>query len=992
MKGMILKSLTFLIIMLSGSVVFSQITVTGVVSDSGGPVPGVNVVVKGTTNGASTDFDGRYTINNVPSDGTLVFSYLGFQTQEAQVNGRTSIDVTLEEDAAELEAVVVVGYGTQSVRDVTGSVASVQAEDFNNGNIASPEELIQGKTAGVQITQTSGEPGAGINLRIRGTSSVRGNNNPLYVLDGVPLSGSDSSAGTGGADIGGASAKNPLNFLNPNDIASIDILKDASATAIYGSRGANGVVIITTKKGKSGKPTLEFSTSVSTASISNRVEVLDRAGFLQAQSDLGGDLSVLDQGADTDWQDLIYRNSFSSNYNVSYGGATDNGRYRMSISYSDQEGIVENSGLERITARVNLSQNFFDERLKLASQVTVSDVDDQRAPISDNANARGDLISAAYYSNPTLAPYDANGVPTLTGSQEQLNPAALLAYIKDNTNTFRTFANLSAEYTILKGLSFNTLIGLDKSVSSRAGAYSPDLVMNGVQDLGRAQIDDLNLTTTLWENYFNYNAQLTDNSTIDAILGYSYQQFKAETKTIIAADFRTSDPSFMLNNIASAQAFGSNTSDFTDELQSFYGRVNYSLMDRYLVTATLRADGSTRFGPDQKYGYFPSFAVAWRLSEEDFVPSDVFSDLKVRVGYGITGNQEIPGNLYVQRTRFGTGTIDNNGVFIPGGDGTVTFNNPDLQWEETSQINIGLDFGFINDRVRGSIDFYRKSTSDLLIQVTSAQPAVTPFFWKNLDADVINEGVEFSIDVNAVESEDFSWDSSFNIAYNRNEVENFNEAPINTGQIDGPGLTGAFAQQIADGQPLYAYFLREFIGFDENGLAEYAGGDVQKFTGDSPLPDFTLGFSNNFSYKDFDLSIFFAGQFGHKIYNNTANALFTVANLSQGRNVSQDTAGLIGVENPFNAADVSTRFLEDGSFIRLQNVTLGYNFNMTNSNIINSLRLYANAQNLFVITDYSGQDPEVSVNKQINGVPSLGIDYTAYPRARTFTLGLNVVF
>ncbi|MDY8134749.1 TonB-dependent receptor [Aquimarina sp. 2201CG5-10] len=991
MKSMILKRLIFLLVFLSGSVMFSQITVTGVVSDANGPIPGINILVKGTSNGSVTDFDGNYSINNVAEDAILVFSYLGFQTQEIAVGGRTTINITMAEDASQLDEVVVVGYGTQSIRDVTGSVASVKAEDFNSGVISSPEELIQGKTAGVQITQTSGEPGAGINLRIRGTSSVRGNNNPLYVLDGVPLSGSDSSAGTGGADIGGASAKNPLNFLNPNDIASIDILKDASATAIYGSRGANGVVIITTKKGKAGNPVLEFSTTVSTSSIANRVEVLDRAGFLAAQTALGADLSVIDQGSDTDWQDLIYRNTFSTNYNLSYGGGNENGRYRLSIGYADQEGIVESSGLERITARLNISQNFFDNKLKLASQVTVSDVDDQRAPISDNANARGDLISASYYSNPTLAPYDSNGLPTSTGSQEQLNPAALLFYIRDNTNTFRTFANLSAEYSFTEELSFKTVIGLDKSVSTRAGAYSSDLEMNGVQGLGRAQIDDLNLTTTLWEAYFNYKKQIGDDHSVDAILGYSYQEFNAETANIIAADFRTSDPEFMINNIASAQAFGANTSDFTDELQSVYGRVNYAYKDRYLLTATLRADGSTRFGPDQKYGYFPSFAAAWRLSEEAFAP-DLFSDLKLRLGYGITGNQEIPGNLYVQRTRFGTGSIDNSGNFIPGGEGAVTFNNPDLQWEETSQINLGVDFGFLDNRITGSLDFYRKSTSDLLIQVTSAQPAVTPFVWRNLDADVINKGIEFSINVNAIEQEHFTWDTSFNISFNDNEVTNYNEAPINTGQIDGPGLTGAFAQQIADGQPLYAYFLREFDGFDSNGIAQYVGGDVQRFTGDSPLPDFTLGFSNNFKYKKFDLSLFFAGQFGHKIYNNNANALFTVANLSQGRNVSTETAGLIGVEDPFNAADVSTRFLEDGSFLRLQNATLGYNFNMQNSKIINAFRLFMNAQNLFVITDYSGQDPEVSVNKQINGVPSLGIDYTAYPRARTFSLGLNVTF
>jgi len=989
MKIKLLKKLILPFALLLGSVIYAQ-TVTGTVSDNSGPVPGVNIIVQGTTTGTQTDFDGNYSLDVGSDDAVLVFSFIGYATQTIPVNGQSVINVTMQEDAAQLDEVVVIGYGSIKSKDATGAVATVKSDDFNGGVIASPEQLIQGKTAGVQITQTSGEPGAGVNIRIRGTSSARSGNNPLYVIDGVPLSGGNTSAGTGGADIGGASAKNPLNFLNPSDIASIDILKDASATAIYGSRGANGVVLITTKNGKAGKSVLEFSSTLSTAAVSNRIELLDREGYLAAQSALGADLNIVDQGADTDWQDEVFRNAFSKNYNVSFGGGNEDGNFRLSLGHDDQEGVVENSGLERTSARFNARQNFFDNKLKFATQITVSDVNDVRAPIADNANARGDLISATYYSNPTLAPYDSDGEPTLTGSQEQLNPVALLKYIVDETNTFRTLANLSAEYSLTDDLSVKTVVGLDKSVSTRAGAYSSLLQMNGVEGFGRAQIDGLDLTSRLVELYFNYNKDIDDDNNISALLGYSFQDFKTETSFTIGGDFRSTDPNFMINNIASAQAFGANSSNYTDELQSYFGRVNYSHKGKYLLTATLRADGSTRFGPDKKYGYFPSFAAAWRLSDEDFIP-ETFTDLKLRLGYGVTGNQEIPTNLYAQRTRFGNPSIDNGGNIIAGADGAVTFNNPGLQWEETSQFNVGLDFGFLDSRLTGSVDYYRKNTTDLLIQVSSAQPAVTPFVWENLPADVINEGVEFSINFNAINEQDLTWDTSFNIAYNKNEVTNF-DGTIDTGQIDGPGLTGAFAQRIADGQPLYAYFLREFDGFDANGIAQYIGGDVQKFTGDSPFPDVVLGFSNKLRYKDFDLSLFFAGQFGHKIYNNNANALFALANLSQGRNTAVETADLIGVENPFNGADVSTRFLEDGSFLRLQDVTLGYNFNVNDSKIFKTLRAYVNAQNLFVITDYSGQDPEVSVNKQINGVPSIGIDYTAYPRARTISLGLNVSF
>ncbi|MAQ75569.1 MAG: SusC/RagA family TonB-linked outer membrane protein [Aquimarina sp.] len=991
MKGMILKSLTFLIMMLSGSVVFSQITVTGVVSDSGGPIPGVNVVVKGTTNGASTDFDGRYTINNVPSGGTLVFSYLGFVTREVPVNGQTTLNVTMQEDAAELEQVVVIGYGSIRAKDATGAVATVKSDDFNQGIINSPEQLIQGKTAGVQITQTSGEPGAGVNLRIRGTSSVRANNNPLYVVDGFPLSGADTSAGAAGSDIGASSASNPLSFLNPNDIASIDILKDASATAIYGSRGANGVVLITTKQATTGVHLLEFNSSISVSSVNNRLDLLNRDQFLDAQERLGSDISLLDLGGNTDWQDFIYRDGISSEYHAAFGGGNDNGGYRFSVGYVDQEGIIEQTGLERLTARVNGKYNFFDNKLKLNFQLNVSNVDIDKVPISDNANARGDLLSATYYSNPTLSPYDADGNPTSTGSLEQLNPAAILAFSEINTQTLRTLNNLSLEYFFTPELSLKSNIGVDKSISKTENAFSPDFELTGTQGLGRAQVDELTLTSTLWESYLNYNRDFNEDHSINALIGYSYQEFNTKTSALIAADFRLSEPGAMLDNIASAQVFGANTGNFTDELQSFFARVNYSLLNKYLFTGTIRVDGSTRFGPDKKYGRFPSFAAAWRLSEENFIP-DIFSDLKLRLGYGVTGNQEIPSNLYVARTRFGLGTIDNGGVFFPGGESIVAFRNDKLQWEESSQINLGLDFGFLNNRLTGSVDLFRKETTDLLLQISGVAPADTNSAWRNIDATVINEGVELTLNYGIIQNEDLQWDTSFNISYLKNEVTDFEEAPINTGQIDGPGLTGAFAQQIADGQPLYAYFLREFIGFDDNGIAQYEGGDVQKFTGDSPLPKYNLGFSNSLKYKNVDLNLFFSGQFGHKIYNNTQNALFSLANLSQGRNATEATAALIGTENPFNSADVSTRFLEKGDFLRLQTATLGYTLNMDNYEWINKVRLFINAQNLFVITDYSGQDPEVSINKQINGVPSLGIDYTAFPKSRTFTFGLNVTF
>ncbi|MEL6274480.1 MAG: TonB-dependent receptor, partial [Bacteroidota bacterium] len=461
------------------------------------------------------------------------------------------------------------------------------------------------------------------------------------------------------------------------------------------------------------------------------------------------------------------------------------------------------------------------------------------------------------------------------------------------------------------------------------------------------------------------------------------------------ANFRTADLVIMINNLASADqsngnaaAVGTNSFRTVDELQSYFGRVNFDINDKYLVTATVRADGSTRFGSGNRYGVFPSFAFKWRVIEEGFLP-ETFSDFGLRVGYGVTGNQELPHNLFQQRQRYGNFSINQGADNIDGGNlATVAFANPDLKWESTSQFNVGIDFGIINNRLSGSIDYYYKNTNDLLIQITSAQPAVQPFVWDNLDADVINTGVELALNAVVVDKPNFSWDINFNIAFNDNEVQNF-DGLINTGDIDGQGLTGAFAQRIAEGQPLYAYFLRQFGGFDAEGNSIYPNGDFQEFNGTSPLPTTTGGITNTFRIGNLDFSFFFSGQFGHHIYSNTRNAFFTAGSLANGRNVTTDVPG--NGEGNLNAPDVSTRFLEKGDFIRLQNATLGYNFNVGNT-VFSNLRLYLSGQNLFVITDYSGQDPEVSISKPINGVPSIGIDYTAYPRARTITLGANVSF
>lgn len=999
--------------------IFQARKVTGQVttSEDNSGLPGVNVIVKGTNTGTVTDVNGNYSID-VPSENTmLVFSSIGYILEEVQVGDKSVINVTLQTDIQELSEIVVVGYGQQKKRDVTGSMVSIDEESFNKGVIASPEQLIQGRTPGVQVTSSSGEPGGGINIRIRGTSSIRSGNNPLFVVDGVPLGGDDISGGGEDVSFGSSSARNPLNFINPNDIASIDILKDASATAIYGSRGANGVVIITTKSGR-GKSQLEYSGSFGVSTIANKYDLLDADTYLSAAAELGADASTLDMGSETDWQDEIFRTALTQSHNFSFGGGSQDGDFRVSLSYFDQEGIVEQSGLERVTARFNGTHNFINDRLILKTQLTVADITDKSVPITDNSGFEGDLLGAMISANPTRPVRNPDGTFNQPGT-DQLNPVAMLAYNKDNTNTLKFLGNVSFDLKITDDLTFTTNLGLDKSESSRKAAFSADLVARGIQPQdydgdgtidnlgGRANFIDISSDSRLMENYFTYDKVLGGNSKINVVLGYSYQRFENESRTIEAQNFRTTDLDLMLNNLGSVGLFDQadpdvrnripiigNSSKTIDELQSYFGRINYSLYDKYLFTATLRADGSTKFGGNNKYGYFPSFAAAWRLADEAFIP-DFFTDLKLRAGYGVTGNQEIPNNLFQARQRYFH--PDGQFGFEAGGNldaglpqlQNVAFNNPDLKWESTAQINFGIDYGFANNRIRGSIDFYHKTTNNLLVKFRSAQPAPNEFAWLNLDANVINKGVDFAFNAILVDQDDFDWDLLFNVGYNENKVENLGTV-INTGRIHGQGLSEAFAQRIADGQPLYAYYLRKFVGFDDEGQSIYEDGDFQQFTGDSPLPKVTTGFTNNIRYRNFNASIFFDGQFGHKVYNNTKNAYFTAGALGNGRNVSTDVPG--SGESNLNSPDVSTRFLEDASFVRLQNVTLGYNINVGNDSFIQSLRVSLIGQNLFVITEYSGLDPEVNVNKALDGVPSFGIDYTSYPRSRTFSLGVNAKF
>jgi iron complex outermembrane receptor protein len=1014
-----------------GSLYAQERTVTGTVTDSktGEGLPGVNVLVVGTSNGATTDFDGKFKLS-LTGDVSLKFSYIGYKPQTMEVGSRSVIDIKLQEDVEQLSEVVVVGYGQVEARDATGAVERVTAKEFNGGVISSPEQLIQGKSAGVQITSASGEPGAGVSIRIRGSTSVRNNNNPLFVVDGIPLSGANVTAG--GSDLGAGTSepRNPLNFLNPNDIASIDILKDASATAIYGARGANGVVLITTKSGKGLGKTFSYNANVSIASAANRYNLLNREQYLTGIAALGSSADdVTFDNADTDWQGEILRTAVSTKHDLAYGDSYGSGSYRVSLGYENQEGIVQNSALERINARVNWNQSLLEDKLNLNAQTTMTRVNDVFAPITNNAGFQGDLLGATLIAPPTFN-------PDFSSTGSYINPNELLALNQDQAQTDRALLNFSADYDITSSLNFRVNAGFDLATSVRNSAASRELVIGdaGVTGNGRAFSTEIDNTSNLFEALLNYSTKVGEGN-LDILGGYSYQSFRNTGYNLSAFGFNTSNLDEMIDQTLSSadqvrgalggeyQQFGYGFDEegervfFTNqfgaaptlgnpgttpvdaitenifgnfnEIQSFFGRINYGLYDKYLFTATLRADGSTRFGGNNKYGVFPSGAFAWRISDENWSP-DFFDNLKLRLGYGVTGNQEIPHNLHQRRQGFGGIGITNQGGIIVPGLTDVAFQNPNLRWEETAMTNIGFEFGFVNNRITGSLDGYYKNTTDLLIQVPSAQPASNDLTWKNLDADVINQGIELIMNFVAIDNADFSWDVGFNVSYNDNTIQNLSEDLFfDTGEIYGQGLSGSFAQRIGNDRPLFAWYMQESDGFNSDGTNNTLT-DGPDFVDKAPIPLYNVGFNTSASYKNWDIALFMNGQMGHYIYNNTTNAFFTAGALGNGRNVSEEV--LNSGEAQGNTPIVSTNFLEKGDFLRIQNLSLGYNFNVENISYLSRVRASVNAQNLFVFTGYSGIDPEVNNAAGRAGIPSFGIDYTPFPRPRTITIGLNVTF
>jgi iron complex outermembrane receptor protein len=998
------KALLTAVLCMAQLMAFAQSTVTGKVtaSENGEALPGVSILVDGTTTGTVSSVDGEYSIS-VPANGTLIFSYIGYVTQRVEVGNRSVVDVQLATDAKALDEVVVVGYGTQKRGDVTGSIASVGAEDFNRGVVVSPQQLIQGRAAGVNITPSSGRPGGASTIRIRGGTSISAGNDPLYVVDGVPLQLSNANRQS---NIGGSGGQlmifnqepvNPLNSINPADIESIEILKDASATAIYGSRGANGVVIITTKKGKQGTVTTSYDTYVGVSKVAETLEVLDANQYRQFMQD-NNITNFTDRGANTDWQDEIFRTALSHNHNVSISGGTENTLYRASVGYISQEGIIVSSGIDNYTGRVNVNHKALDKKLSIDLNLSGAVVEEDNAPISSALGGEGgNILKDALRFNPTYPVYEDNGDYTQI-NQFIINPVSYAKQIEDLRTTRRNLGNISTTYNIIDPLSINVNLGYTYE-NIKGNAYVPrgNPLGQGLGGLANTQASEH--WSKLLETTLMFKKEINANNRIDAIAGYSYQYFVDEGYRNRVSNF-VSDEFKFYNTGAANQRDAITSYRESSKLISFYGRVNYSLLDKYLVTLTVRRDGSSRFGADNKWGTFPSGSVAWRVSNESFFPQGSFvNDLKIRASYGITGNQEI-GNLLSQPTLGAT-----SNTYIIGGNAVTIvsperYANPDLKWEETAQLNIGTDFQFLKGRMYGSFDYYKKNTTDLLLSFNIPSPSVVTSQVANV-GEVENKGIELALGSYIIEKPEFQWKVDINLSSNRNKVislsnDQWSTEILRNYELSGFGLTGVNSQAIIPGEPLGTFYGLKFLGV-ENGIEQFedVNGDGEVSVTDdvtiigNTQPSFTYGLTNTFNYKNFDLSFLIRGSQGNDVLNNTALDLQRIS-LLPGQNV---LAAALNDEVAYGQPAIySSRWIEDGSFIRLDNLTLGYNFNVTNLPILRNARVYVTGQNLFLISDYTGLDPEVVSSISGIGESPRGIDYMTYPRARTYMLGASISF
>lgn len=998
--------------------------IKGKITDAAGqPLPSANVVEKGTTNGVMTDFDGSFSITISNENAVLVVSYIGFDTQEVPVKGQNSVKIVLKESAAGLNEVVVVGYGTQKKRDITGSVSSINKNAIKDLVLTSTEQALKGQAAGVQMTQSSSAPGGNASVRIRGGNSISAGNEPLYVIDGFPIYNDTSSSSTG--VLGNGQPSNVLASINPSDIESMEILKDASATAIYGSRGANGVIIITTKRGRTGQSTVTFETYYGFQQLSKKIDLLDAYDYAKsvnadnirrgrqpyvANPELYNP-AVPGALPSTDWQDEAFRVAPTQNYQLNFTGGDEKTKYSISGNYFTQDGILLGSDFTRGSVRVNLDRTLSSKfKLGLSFSSSLTENNQAKTDSDLDANNQG-AVSAILYAPPTQAAYNADGSYARFRNADgnfYVNPLASLLEIKNLNKTNRTFGNIFLDYKITKDLLFKITLGGDQ-INVKEDYYNPAFI----QDAGitaKARIGVNQSFSWLNENTLTYTKTFASKHNLTALAGFTRQKLTRETVT--AGSERYVNDILEDNNLgagATANLPGSNVSDW--ELESYIGRINYGYNDRYLVTLTGRADGSSRFGASNKFAFFPSGSFAWRVSEEEFMKStaNVISNLKLRVSYGETGNQEIP--QYRSLAALGTSNYPIGGI-IGSGIAPSRFANPDLRWETTAQFDTGIDLSLFSNRINIVADYYDKRTSDLLLDVQIPGSSGFTSSLQNVGS-VRNYGVEFALNTVNFDG-DFKWKTSFNITFNKNEVLDLGgeyERVVGAGsaskQITNTGIlrvgepVGAFYGYVTDGlfqtqaevdagkaagQPSTSV-IGDRRYKDTNGDGKFNEND-RAILGYAQ-PDFFWGLTNTFNYKNFDLNVLINGVQGNDIVNLNVNPQ-TDVNAPESLNRWTPTNTNTDIQRHTVDTRLTNKQVEDGSYIRIQNISFGYNMPevVFKNTFVQSLRLYVSLQNWWTFTDYKGYNPDVSSFGQDN--LSMGVDRGGYPAAKTFLMGLNV--
>ena len=1012
-------------------------TVTGTVTDArtGDPLPFVNVVIQETVRGAATNIDGEYSIEVDGPETVLVYRFLGYVEVVEVVGARSVIDVGMSEDSNILDDVVVVGYGTQRRGDVTASVSTVEIDDANDGLVTAPTDFLEGRVPGLTVIETSGEPGANVDVRIRGGTSIASSNQPLYVIDGIPVSGDAVTPG-GAGDVSTGPAPNPLTLINPNDIESMTVLKDASATAIYGSRGANGVILIVTKSGREGLTTVDYEGSTSFSNAASTYDILSAEQLRQDVRALAPrigqdpDAAAAALGtANTDFQDEIFRGAISQNHNLSFAGGIANAQYRASVSYLDEEGIVVSSGQERLTGRVNANSQFLDSRLRVGINLTSALTENDFVPANAVGGAEGGIFQNLLDFQPTNSIGDENaqdGFFEIGGSFAPRNPVALAEQIDESARTVRTLGNVQAELDLFPGLSGTLNVGGDRSVGRRRGFYSRFSPV--VEDIGQfggsAFQRDLERSSITLQSYLTYDLQADGPHSLNVLGGYEYSEFDTREISIQSTDFLTdvldADRINLGRNVGVVDGGGVGPGSFTFRTQyrlaSFLSRVNYGFNDRYYLTGVLRYDGSSRFSEANQFALFPAISAAWRVSEESFMENvDFFSDLRLRAGFGIVGNQALPGDfLYANLLAVDAGSRAVLGNGIVTGVAPSQLANPDLKWEEKQEFTVGLDYGVLGGRVFGSLEFYRNTTDDLLLSVVLPAPSPVERQIQNVGS-IRNTGVDFGLDGLVYQSDNVSFSLGATLSTNSNEVLDLGgDNQIFTGTISGRGQSNQQSLLLTPGQPYPVFYGVEFVGLDDDGNPLY--NDYEDTNGDGfndtlvgttttpdqrgdaqiigdPRPDFTYGLRLNLEAGPVGIRAFLRGEQGRELFNNTALVYSSQGNLLSGFNRIQrefDPAEAVNAPAIF-----SDRFVEDASFLRLDQLTLEYDLgsevvSRTLGASVRNARLFVTGNNLFVITPYDGVDPEVNANASANGVQAFGIDYLPYPRARSFTLGVNL--